>query len=130
MLSWCVNTLANDLFFWTNLCMSITFYTLFVLFICQQTLTNKRTLSMIPPFYNYYLCLLFLCILKFVLFPKYCKNIIVPDVSYSNCNSPSVTYFAKKHGYIIDNKEATSFNLQKRPSSLKVNKQQLRTGSV
>ena len=40
--------------------------------------------------------LLFLCFLKFIFFRNYCEYFIVPGVSYSSWNSPSVTFFARE----------------------------------
>ena len=67
-------------------------------------------------------CLLFLCLLKFLFFLKYCKYVIVSGVSYGGWNSLSVTLFANKHGY-TNSKEwrqkATLFRLQKEARCLK-----------
>ena len=82
---------------------------------------NKLTFSRVPPFMFIIFRLLVLCILKFVFFPKYCKYILVPSVSYGTWNSISVNLFANKHDYTI-NKEwrqgAISFRLQKEISCL------------
>ena len=58
-------------------------------------------------------------------FPKHCKYVIVPDISYGTWDSLSVTFFANKHDCITNKEwqqEATLFKLQEKTSCLKVNK--------